>query len=137
MTLAFKTIPLLINELGKGSIRFLQDSMTVLCSSLGGSIASKALSSIFTDESVKMHIAATEAIDAFVEVCRDAGRMERWRGMILSSVATLWCNVKEQNISISTVELDRSLMKVVQTLKDVCGDVAMVRLSFTDKLYLL
>lgn len=75
-----------------------------------------------------MHIAATEAIIAFIEACRDIGRMERWRGMILSSVATLWCNVKEQKISVSTTELDRSLIKVVQTLKDVCGDVAAVSL---------
>lgn len=126
MTLAFDSIPLLIRELGKGSIRFLADSMTVLCSSLGGSIASKALSTIFTQDTVRMHIAAAGSMVAFVDVCRDAGRIERWRGMILSSVATLWCNVKEQEASVPIVELEAALKKVVQTLLDVCGEVARV-----------
>lgn len=128
MTLAFTTIPLLVNELIKGSIRFLQDTMIVLCSSLGGSVASKALSSIFTEDTVKMHIAASEAIVAFIKVCKDAGRIERWRGIILSSVATLWCNISEQKTSISTVQLQESLINVIHALTNVCGDVAMVSL---------
>lgn len=126
MTLAFESIPLLLEELGKGSIQFLQDSLTVLCSSLGGSPASKALSSIFTCETVKMHVAAAKAIIAFIEVCRDAGRIERWRGMIISSVATLWCNMKEQDMSVSTVELEAVLKQVIRTLADICGEVAIV-----------
>lgn len=126
MTLAFETIPRILAELGKGSIRFLQDSMTVLCSSLGGSPASKALSSLFTRETVKMHIATAKAIIAFIERCRDTGRIQRWRGVILSSVATLWCNVKEQPTSVSTAELEAALKQVILALIDICGDVAVV-----------
>lgn len=126
MTFAFSAIPLLIAELGKGSIRFLGDTMTVLCSSLGGSVASKALASIFSQETVKMHVEAANAIVAFIEVCRDVGRIERWRGLILSSVATLWCNIKEQNHSTSTGKLETALRNVVARLQDVCGEVAQV-----------
>lgn len=127
MTLAFQTIPILVDELGKGSIRFLGDTMTVLCSSLGGSVASKALANVFSKETVRMHIEASNAIIALINVCKDVGRIERWRGMILSSVATLWCNIKEQDHDhVSTKELQDTLKLVTTTLTRVCGDLAIV-----------
>lgn len=127
MTLAFGTIPLLVNELGKGSIRFLGDTMSVICSSMGGSPASRALASVFSDETVQIHVKAARAMIAFIEVCRDVGRIERWRGMILSSVATLWCNIKEQeHPGVTTQELEDALKAVVHALSEVCGDVAVV-----------
>lgn len=127
MTLAFQTIPRLVEELGKGSIRFLGDTMTVLCSSIGGSVASKALANVFSKETVRMHIEASSAIISLINVCRDVGRIERWRGMILSSIATLWCNIKEQDHDhLSTKELQDALKLVITTLTQVCGDLAIV-----------
>lgn len=102
--------------------------MVVLCSSMGGSVASKALACVFSKETVNMHVQAAKAMIAFIEVYRDVGRIDRWRGMILSSVATLWCNIKEQDhtTAVSTLELEEALKKVVSALTQVCGEVAIV-----------
>jgi hypothetical protein len=128
MTLAFSVIPLLVHQLGKGSIRYLNDTLPVLCASLGGSPASRGLATLFTLDTVQMHIEACKAIVAFIGVCTDIGRIDRWRGLIMSSTATLWCNIKEQKDAkqVDTIYLEGALKEIVQSLVDACGEAAQV-----------
>lgn len=126
-TLAYRLIPLLVRELGKGSIRYLSDTLPVLCTNIGGSPASKSLIGHVTlsEQTLAMNEAGIDALVSVIQVCHGTDRMQRWRGMVLSALATLWCNLREGGIvnrKIDTSGLERKMRRAVDELKSSSQD---------------
>jgi hypothetical protein len=135
MTFSFSVIPILVEKLGAAYIRFLSDTLPVLCTGIGGTKAQRQIgSSILTKETVEMRTEATRALSAIVEVCEGTGRMDKWRGMILSSIATFWVFWRELDLQrreyLAGEDVEKALRQLLEaTIKD-SGDAAMVSDSY-------
>lgn len=126
LTLAYSFVPSLVAALGKGCIRYVSDTLPTILTALGGMAQSRALSSIFSKETVGMYLAALEALRSIVIECAGMGRMEKWRGLILGGIATLWCNLAETDQGKRVSErhrkdLQEGMSKVVSALLEDGG----------------
>lgn len=117
MTLSYSFITLLAPLLKKGCVRFLSDTLPTLLTSLGGMDASRGLSRTFSPETTNMYLSALEALCAIIQACKGTGRIDRWRGLILGGIATLWCHLAEtdQGRKLDT----RMKMELKEGMKDV------------------
>jgi len=121
-------VPLLLSKLRLGCIRYMSDTLPVVCTTLGGSPADKTLGSkVWNRQVVELHTATARALCAFVENTKGTQRIERWRGMILSAVATAWVNGKEDTKCLDTSELMQALRDTIALLRVDGGIEAEVR----------
>lgn len=122
MTLAFSLLPVLFHPrnlgLGNRGIRYLGDTIPVICAALGDSPAAKKLCMVFTPQTAALHSAALCALRAVVDLCDGTDRMRRWRSACLVSIARVWCNVHETDAGRkgNTAELVEDLRRTVGRL---------------------
>jgi len=131
MTLSFSVIPTLVEKLGAAYTRFLSDTLPVICTCIGGSKAQRQIGSlILTKETVELRIEAIRALSAIVKVCEGTGRIDKWRGMILSSIATFWVFLQEldmQSREVMAVEdVEKALRQPLESIIKNGGDAATV-----------
>lgn len=120
MTLAFQLLPVLVERLGIGSLRFSSDTLPSLTAALGASPAGKGLVMLFSPQTVQLYEAALLALCALYAAMRGSGRMARWRGSILASLGVLLCNIVEgQGMQGTPESTDFDLGPLKQKLRDV------------------
>ena len=132
MALAFSLLPALLHPrrlgLVRRGIRYLGDTVPVLCAALGDSPAAKRLCMLFTAQTLALHTAALRALRAVVRLCAGTDRMRRWRAMCLASIARVWCNVRETDAGreADTDGLEEDLKRTVAYLceDDPAGEAA-------------
>lgn len=132
MELAFSLLPTLLHPrhlgLDRRGIRYLGDTVPVLCAALGDSPAAKKLCMLFSPQTLALHTAALRALRAVVRLCAGTDRMRRWRAACLASIARVWCNVYETDAGrvADTAALEDDLKRTVACLceDDPTGEAA-------------
>jgi hypothetical protein len=101
-----------------GIIRYLQILLPHLTSLISFTVPSV--------DTVEMFVKGVRAIGVILEIIKGRGRVERWRGMILTAVAKCWTNLREENDGIKcglealeeTSSLEGALKEVVKLLEE-------------------
>ncbi|RIA78828.1 hypothetical protein C1645_795288 [Glomus cerebriforme] len=105
-------IPKLSQELGIVMVKYLHELVQAICDSL-------EITFEFTNKEqiIKLHCAAAKGLEKIISTCWP--RIPQYRGHILKSVATSWCQT--MRIESNNDTLKKSLPKICQLLKLACA----------------
>nr|CAG8511077.1 1683_t:CDS:2 [Entrophospora candida] len=116
-------IPFFVDELGIMTVKHLNELLKEISSSLEVTLELPNIR--FKDEILSLHISAAKAIEKIIVKCWP--RIAHYKGLILKSIASSWCQVKhlEENDNPYKEKIEllkNTLHKACQLLKYACMD---------------
>ncbi|KAK4702042.1 hypothetical protein P7C70_g4179, partial [Phenoliferia sp. Uapishka_3] len=103
-------LPLLINELGTGTIRYLQ----ILVPHLSGLVGDTSVG----EGTWELVGKACEVLELVLRIAKSVGRGGRWKGVVGAAVGKCWARLGEMEQSEERKNLERCLRTVLEAIDD-------------------